>query len=297
MEPTFKNDAQMQAAARALEKKYMHELELEHNVLIEQVNMLDEEINSRAQAYCELHFWNFMRKRKIFNEIAELHGKKDEVEALLAENERKFGPCAVKSEAQAESPLEEISYEEAKQLLTKDAFRKEFLKRYSDIYKKSVSYLMDGDRVIFGNYEWKVLTKDEKKALIITTEPIGKMPYDTSRDYITWEKCTLRQWLNNEFYNSFSEIERSAIMTTRLEDAKSKGNATQDKIFLLSIDEAKTYFADSEARNLDMEWWLRSPGNGTYLYAAVVDLMGAIGYIGQSADCERAVRPALVIKL
>lgn len=124
-----------------------------------------------------------------------------------------------------------------------------------------------------------------------------EMPYDTSRDYITWEKCTLRQWLNNEFYNGFSDKEKLAIMTTHLEDGRSKGNATYDNIFLLSIDEAKEYFADSEARDINMEWWLRSPGSGTYIYAAVVDSMGSIGHIGQSTDYAVGVRPALVLRL
>ena len=36
-------------------------------------------------------------------------------------------------------------------------------------------------------------------------------PYNSKKNDITWEKCTLRKWLNNDFYNSFSEEEKSFI--------------------------------------------------------------------------------------
>lgn len=34
----------------------------------------------------------------------------------------------------------------------------------------------------------------------------------------TWEECSLREWLNNEFYNSFSESEKTAIVLCKNEN-------------------------------------------------------------------------------
>lgn len=72
----------------------------------------------------------------------------------------------------------------------------------------------------------------------------------------TWETCTLRQWLNNNFFNAaFSGYERAMIPTVTVsadenpEYSTDHGNATQDRVFLLSIDEANKYFgSDSERR-------------------------------------------------
>ena len=73
---------------------------------------------------------------------------------------------------------------------------------------------------------------------------------------MTWEKSTLRKWLNKKFMNrAFSSSEQEAIRTTKVinEDnyyyKTDGGNDTLDKIYLLSLsetDEEKEYgFTDS----------------------------------------------------
>ena len=201
-----------------------------------------------------------------------------------------------------------------------------------------------GDIVYFGTYEqdndtsngkedikWRVLAKENNRILVISDKALDCQPYNSSYRDITWENCTLRKWLNNDFVNAaFTAEERAKIpMVTVSADKNPKydtdpGNATKDKVFLLSIveaekyfasDEAEKYFASDEARmcvptdyavargayvnsdNGTCWWWLRSPGYYQN-YAADVLLGGDVyedGYGVNHGDC--AVRPAMWISI
>ncbi len=121
-----------------------------------------------------------------------------------------------------------------------------------------------GDIVTFGRYEqdnnsengreaieWIVLDVDKKnnKALLLSRYGLRGKPYNTKCMDITWEKCTLRSWLNDTFFPSaFSEKEQAAVLTTKVDNSSLQGYSgweaeggkdTQDKLFLLSCREAK----------------------------------------------------------
>lgn len=166
--------------------------------------------------------------------------------------------------------------------------------------------------------EWLVLERSGNKALLISEYGIECKQYTSADTYTTWGNASLREWLNNEFLNTaFSSTERQRIQTTAVvtpdnatDDIKG-GNATNDKIFLLSIDEAKRYFSSNSKRKCkptayavsqgaykDVDgcwWWLRSPD----LYvAAGVHYDGSVIEKGGSGDIEGCcVRPALWINL
>ena len=197
-----------------------------------------------------------------------------------------------------------------------------------------------GKTVTFGTYEqdnnksngkedieWLVLANDGKKALLISKYGLDCQQYNTKYTYITWVDCTLRTWLNNEFYQAaFSTAEQKQIITPNISDKETKystdpGKATQDKVFLLSIAEAEKYFNTDEARKCaptayakaqgastsnsfktadgaaSCRWWLRSPGNNQFS-AAVVLTGGSLSYDGNYVDRDYVcVRPALWINL
>jgi len=55
---------------------------------------------------------------------------------------------------------------------------------------------------------------------------------------ITWHDCDLRQWLNDEFYNTaFTATEKEFIKTTYCTDKVEGSPDTEDKVFLLSVNE------------------------------------------------------------
>ena len=192
-----------------------------------------------------------------------------------------------------------------------------------------------GDYVFFGAYEqdnntsngkeyveWLVLEIKDGKALVISKYALDCQQYNTSCTDVTWETCTLRKWLNNNFINSaFTADEKAMIPMVTVSADKNPdystkpGNATQDQVFLLSITEANKYFNSDSARqckpteyavaggayvgssNGNCWWWLRSPG----LYqdgAASVDIGGGVGVSGNYVyRADGAVRPALWIDL
>lgn len=192
-----------------------------------------------------------------------------------------------------------------------------------------------GDYVFFGAYEqdnntsngkeyieWLVLEVKDGKALVISKYALDGQQYNTSHTDFTWETCTLRKWLNNDFLGAaFSADEKSMIPTVTVSADKNPdystnpGNTTQDQVFLLSITEANKYFSSDSARqckpteyavaggayadssNGNCWWWLRSPG---YYQdsAAIVTNDGDVLEGGYIVDYGyNGVRPALWIDL
>ncbi len=122
-----------------------------------------------------------------------------------------------------------------------------------------------GDYVTFGHYpqtaagddqtpiEWLVLDVQGNKALLLSRYGLDAKPYNERSVDITWERCTLRAWLNQEFLNkAFNSTEQNAILMTNVDNGRNQGyneystlggNNTQDKVFLLSYAEAYKYLA------------------------------------------------------
>ena len=108
-----------------------------------------------------------------------------------------------------------------------------------------------GEIIQFGGYDWRVLDEQGGKALIITNDVIERRFYNDKRAAVTWETCSLREYLNGEFYAKFTKEEQERIAETRVNNSdnlwygSSSGGDTTDKVFLLSFEEADKYFGDS----------------------------------------------------
>ena len=186
-----------------------------------------------------------------------------------------------------------------------------------------------GDTVIFGlykqeNIKWLVLEKNNGRILVISKYILDCKEYNTTYEYATWEVCSLRKWLNNDFFNSaFSEKERALIREVTVSADKNPkyydvdpGNATQDKLFLLSIPEVNKYFPSDEEKKCNpteyaklaegllsdaYEWWLRTPGfrtSGSGYEAAVASAVrdnGDVWENGYGVVWRGGVRPAMWI--
>ncbi len=223
-----------------------------------------------------------------------------------------------------------------------------------------------GVLIPFGHYEqdddpnttnepitWRVLdTNASGQYLIISEKALDVQPYNTSWTDITWEQSTIRSWLNgyDESYNedakdytsknfinaAFTDTEQMKIVSSNIPahanpdyDAQ-PGNATTDKIFLLSITEAQQYFTDDADRQADAtryvvkngayvygsvsenytsdssctdvhcyaDWWLRSPGMTNAFASTVYSNIGLNDNAGSIVDNTNvAVRPALWLNL
>ena len=169
--------------------------------------------------------------------------------------------------------------------------------------------------------EWLVLDVTDDKILVISRYGLDCQPYNKTLESVTWETCTLRKWLNEDFLNAaFTEEERAIIPTVTIftdknpEYSTNPGNATQDKIFLLSITEADKYFSSDSIRQCEPTdyavkngaskidstncfWWLRSPGNSP-VSASIIYVIGTVDMYGFNVNYDFfAVRPALWIDL
>lgn len=111
--------------------------------------------------------------------------------------------------------------------------------------------------------EWIVLDNQGERSLLISKYGLDCRKYNYSDKDMTWEECTLRKWLNEDFFQmAFSPEEQSAILVTEVDNSKSQsyewgvkrqpksGNNTQDQLFLLSYAEANKYFGISYDDNI-----------------------------------------------
>ena len=182
--------------------------------------------------------------------------------------------------------------------------------------------------------EWLVLENDGETALLISRYALDCKPFNEKLEPTTWETCTLRGWLNNEFYNrAFSTEEKQYILQSDVsadknpEYSTNPGNATKDKVFLLSIVEADKFFKSNDARkcaptdyaiqqgtytsdSYKVEgrdtcwWWLRSPGYRSN-YAAGVYRSGSLDDYGYDVNdrgygldySDYAERPCVRVRL
>lgn len=165
--------------------------------------------------------------------------------------------------------------------------------------------------------KWRVIKCENGEALLLSDIVMDKQKYNKRLKKVTWEKSTLRKWLNKKFMNrAFSSSEQEAIRTTKVinEDnyyyKTDGGNDTLDKIYLLSLsetDEEKEYgFTDSYGMTIkysnyaDLDdyqyWWLRTPGEKN-ISAAAVDMFGKAYVGGGESDMELGIRPVLHLNL
>ncbi len=188
-----------------------------------------------------------------------------------------------------------------------------------------------GSTVEFGEYyaenknarepvKWKVLSKENDRILLITKDAIDCKSYHES--YLgmvismiwkqcvpIWKNCSLRSWLNNEFFSScFDTKEQNQIINTLV--SNDCGDDTNDRVFLLSSGEAEQLFKNDEDRRCGVTlyaknngsltdknsfcwWWLRSRGSDERS-AVYVDNDGRIFTKGGSIfNNKSSIRPAL----
>lgn len=195
-----------------------------------------------------------------------------------------------------------------------------------------------GEIISFGKFKqnitldpvkWKVLTRIGTRVLVVSEKVLDCHEYGGE----TWKDSTIRSYLNGEFFNkAFTSEEQAMIPTVTVKNPDNEtygtygGGDTEDKIFLLSLDEVKRYIADGnqtpdhEARRAEgtswaldkydelmppntlytrydtMLWWLRDPAEKScHMY---VTILGNLNTEGARIGFDRGgVRPAMWIDL
>ena len=262
------------------------------------------------------------QREKVQNNITIMENKKSRLKKPVIAD---YGILMLspRSALQAQLMKKEINQEVDAEGILYDEFDKEDIVLGSRIVELG---LYKGKRsVILGSYKgspisWIMLEERDGKALLLSKYALDAIPYNKKLEDTTWEQCTLRSWLNNDFLSEALEAEKYRICTTRVSTDVYPAyhtkavRDTDDKIFLLSKEEVekylsvdvKTCYPTEYAKTTNLliysgeykysgscPWWLRSSGNDSS-YAATVD-MDSVTY-GEKVDVgENGIRPALWI--
>lgn len=312
----------------------------------EQVELNNEKIKKLNAEKEELGLFAMKQKKDIQQEISDTESKVyplNQTKRLLRNRQQGFDSLdevhkEYESTKQKINVLDE-EYDELEKKKTRDGIRQE-LNQYGFGAKRLYHFLYNsvqvGQEIDFGAYqqkkdayyeeediEWIVLDKKDDKILVISKYALDFRPYHIFQNYITWEKCALREWLNHAFLKTaFTEEEEKMISSVKVaadENPRynmSAGNATYDQVFLLSINEINKYMYSAESRicqgteyaiskennEFGVEgnicwWWLRTPG-GSLDGACSIMTQGFVNDIGTAVTANYcAIRPAMWIDL
>lgn len=172
---------------------------------------------------------------------------------------------------------------------------------------------------------WDVLAEEGNRKLLLSRKAVAKRPYHDADEPVSWETCSLRAWLNGDFYRAaFNDYEKQRILKIPVTADRNTycntdaGNSTDDHVFLLSLPEVnallrrklsakrKCEAAPADAPDADNDnkaaddtgcvWWLRSPGSEKN-EAACVNGDGQISNFGLPATTPTiAVRPCIWVR-
>ena len=177
--------------------------------------------------------------------------------------------------------------------------------------------------------KWRVLNNNGDTLFLVADKAMDCKDYNDELTAITWEKSTIRSWLNDIFYHTaFNSSEKNVIVTQNVANEDNPkygtdgGNNTADKVYLLSLNElmntkygfCSEYNRFCVSRQLQTSayvnvrgvvrsiegncgWWLRSTGHQEN-NALVCGNDGTISISGGSVDySDFGVVPALHINL
>lgn len=185
-------------------------------------------------------------------------------------------------------------------------------------FLQQIRQAQPGDIVYWGSYEqdaitsngkediaWIVLYDDSGRKLLLSQSCLDCQPYNEQNAPTNWAKCTLRTWLNDDFYwEAFNDKEQECLYLPVIRTENSEDS--RDYVFLLSMAEANLYldlfenglfteYAIRQGAGKDLQhWWLRDTHNGAYNFGAtsykgkvIADLGAQVHYDGV------AVRPCI----
>jgi hypothetical protein len=191
-----------------------------------------------------------------------------------------------------------------------------------------------GGSVYFGSYEqdnkkangkeeikWLVAEIKDNRMLLVSDNVLDRMPYNTVEKKVTWNDSSLRKWLNTVFIEeAFSLEEQARIPSVKISNLNNPefgtkgGRDTNDKVFLLSIEEFGRYMSDDGLKGfakwsayawkqqgqviLGSAWWLRSPGEDETKAAGVnsINRLLTKGNVVNEID-DAGVRPVIWLNL
>ena len=188
---------------------------------------------------------------------------------------------------QAENCYKTQRYVEAMRLYNELGDYKDSKDRIEQIYNK----FAQGGEIYFGVYEgnpiaWKILKTEKSRMLLIAQNPVEVLAFNDELKNITYETSTIRNWLNEDFLEEFSDDQRSRIIKS--------DEGLNDEIFLLTEEQYNEY-SKNLSLNTYHDWWLRTKTDAGMMY--VYGENSEVNTYGESVVRNMGVRPCVWISL
>ena len=308
----------------------------EENPLNAQFKEIQKQISEKAQSIESNVYFRKETKKKDQQELENLNEQRKMIQQRLdadlelLENMRK----------NVEMRKKQMYAAQANMLALKKTFEKERaeIRAFDDIVreKRKDEILMEaeklkhsvGDTMEFGCWpkdkkiEWTIIATKDNSILLLSSKVIDANKFHDVYGDTTWAGSFIRRYLNEEFYQkAFTEQEKKRILLSKVKAEKNPlylidpGEDTEDKIFLLSVNEARQYLEPNDlvlceptvyAMSAGVEkddktggcyWWLRSPGNAGCNIARVSGVGMILEHGFFASDNHNGIRPAMWITI
>ena len=308
----------------------------EENPLNEQFKDIQKQISEKAANIESNVYFRKITKRQDKQELEELNEQRKFIQqrldedAEILENKRK----------NVDMRKKQMDSAHANMLALKKTFERERdeIRSFDDIIreKRKDAILMEaeklkhsvGDTMEFGCWpadkkiEWTIVASEGNNILLVSTHVIDANKFHDKYEDTTWAGSFIRKYLNEEFYQkAFSEQEKRRILLRPVKAYKNAlyptdpGEDTEDKIFLLSVNEVREYLESNDlvkaeptphalASGVEKDektggcyWWLRTPGNAGCNVARVSGVGIILEHGFFASDNHNGIRPAMWISI
>ena len=180
------------------------------------------------------------------------------------------------------------NYVEALKLYTELKDYKDSIQKVEDIKSK----LEEKDKVFyFGTFRgnpiaWQIVDVTDTFYTLTTTDIIVEMAYNDELSNVDWNDSTLREWLNGEFLDSFTDAQKESMRTVDIDGSDAMVYLmNENDIYRLN---GKDYLS------IGNDWWLRTKNNTMAMY---VDKDGNLVNQGEVVVRALGVRPCIQIDM
>lgn len=167
--------------------------------------------------------------------------------------------------------------------------------------QKAMAEAKYGSTVWLGNKQWIVLDRQDGKALLSLYMADNKHPFHDRKEAVTWENCSLRRYLNQEFITkTFMTEEQRIIADTKVvngpnpEFGTDGGNDTTDKLYLMNETEYEKYKKRLKDKAKTMR--LRTPGKDALSTTYVSALKEVVAYGFPVDENGACIRPSMWVQ-
>ena len=150
--------------------------------------------------------------------------------------------------------------------------------------------------------EWIVIERHKNYWTLMSKNCLEEKPYQTTikkEKKLTWEKSTLKDWLNSEFVKNFSESEKNTLVEFSEGGFVSLLDIKQAKKLEKENRDLMVCHTESQEKSEAKEWWLQTPKEECAMF---VNSSGKVQksctkYFDNRADKSLFVRPVIRKKM